>query len=316
MQDSIIPSQFPKNSSNNFYQEELSSSSETNTYTSSSKTYNSKKLENNLLCEYCQKLFSTKGNLRKHINKIHKNNRPFKCTFPNCKKEYECESRLIIHERTHTGIKPFVCQICQKSFNERGNLKAHLKFHLEIRPFKCPLCDNTYKTNNVLKDHIKINHYKIKKFNCQFCDKNFGTNSALKKHIIKHTKEKKFKCKFVGCEKCFTEKRNMEKHYIRHIQNYDEKIIKAKVNKNYDFNIFQKDTEEEVNIAIGLFDFINNKKDEELKIEEKNEMKNKIDNNNNMSKENHTNLETFSNELNSFPSIFNLSINISNNVNG
>ena len=310
MQNSINTSQSTESNLYNSIKEDLS---ESNTNILSLNMHNPKKSEKIFLCEHCNKLFSTKGNLRNHISTIHKNYRPFKCSFPNCEKKYECECKLIAHERTHTGIKPFVCPICQNSFFGKGNLKEHLKTHSEIRPFKCPLCDNTYKTNGALKKHIKINHDHILKFSCEYCEKKFGTNSALKQHIIKHTKEKKFKCKYIGCEKCFTEKRNMEKHYNRHFQ-LEEKKRKRKGNKKYDLNIYQKNSEEVVNIAASLLDFIQKKEDEQLKNEEKNEIKN-ITDISNMSKENHTSSEINSNQPNIFLKAINLPSNNINDIN-
>jgi hypothetical protein len=30
---------------------------------------------------------------------------------------------------THTGYKPYKCEICEKTFTEKGNLKTHCKIH-------------------------------------------------------------------------------------------------------------------------------------------------------------------------------------------
>ena len=253
-------------------QKYLLNASQSKSSTFSAKTVESENAEK-LFCKICNKMFSTKGNLRNHINTIHDDYRPFKCSFPNCNKRYEAESKLIAHQRTHTGVRPFVCQICQKSFNEKGNLKTHLKFHSEIRPFKCPLCEKEYKSRGHLKDHIEIQHYLIKKFKCQYCDKSFGRISTLKAHIIVHTKEKKFQCKFEGCGKRFTEKRNMEMHYARHLKKMNQKVENVKEKKVYGSKEIENDFEEKVKNALAELDSNKNKKKENLKIEIKNENK-------------------------------------------
>ena len=240
-----------------------------------SKTPDSNNSKKNFFCEKCKKNFSTQGNLQTHIKNIHENNRPFKCTFPNCTKAYVCLGKLYVHERTHTGLKPFVCQICQKSFNEKGNLKSHLKFHSEIRPFKCSLCDKRYKTNGHLKDHIDIEHYKIKKFNCQICNKNFGRISALKTHIRKHTEIKRFECQFPGCGKRFTEKRNMENHYARHLKKLNQKVKNIRVKKTYGPKKVEEDFEEKIKIVLSQLDNMDDKK-KKIKEKQKNENKTNI----------------------------------------
>ena len=202
------------------------------------------------ICHICNKPFSTFGNMRNHIMTIHQNYRPYSCTYPGCNKKYSKESRYQVHLRTHTGIKPFICQICNKSFNEKGNLKTHLKFHSELRPFKCPYCIKCYKTNGHLKDHIEIQHNLIKKYCCQFCNKKFGRISTLKAHIRTHTGEKNYKCKMIGCDKWFTEKGNMEIHYKRHLKKLNGVGAGEKNKKKYGEKIIVKDYEERIRKAI------------------------------------------------------------------
>jgi len=197
-------------------------------------------------CSLCKKSFSTMGNLRNHIMTIHENQKPFKCPFPNCNKEYSIKSRLQVHYRTHTGSKPFICNFCGKAFNEKGNLKTHERFHSELRPFKCDKCSKTYKTNGHLKDHIEIQHLKIRKFQCKYCEKKFGRISTLKAHIRTHTGEKNYKCHIDGCNKFFAEKGNMEIHYKRHLKRIQMQMGK-KFNINVNFESFKKKKKDDVN---------------------------------------------------------------------
>ena len=331
MNDLIVFIEDEKDYTNDSYKKEITISSKTNNYTFSSKTNETNDSENKLLCKKCNKLFSTLGNLNIHVKTIHDNKLPFKCTFPNCQKEYRRKSELIEHERIHFGIKPFVCDICKKSFNIKSNLNSHFKYHSEIRPFKCSFCDKKFKINKDLKDHIKNYHFKIKKYVCNLCGKWFGKLSLLKTHSVTHTNEKKYQCKFEGCGKLFKGKRGMEKHYAFHMQNPDKAIKSIKENKSSDSKEKKKYFEVKNNIFLNQLDCVNNKNNEQIKTEGKKESRDKEDTNSIEIKENSNkyffgddkyyddkinelNSKIFPNSTNSFPldNLRNDSLNLNN----
>ena len=43
-----------------------------------------------------------------------------------CGKGFPYPSHLVIHKRTHSGIKPFACEYCDKRCTTKSNLKSHV----------------------------------------------------------------------------------------------------------------------------------------------------------------------------------------------
>ena len=57
-----------------------------------------------------------------------------------------------MHERTHTGERPFQCKYCKKGFVNSSNLKAHETVHTGERPFQCKYCNKDFASlSNLIK---------------------------------------------------------------------------------------------------------------------------------------------------------------------
>ena len=59
-----------------------------------------------------------------------KRKRPKNHICDKCGASFDRPNKLQIHNRIHTGDKPYSCEICGKCFNQKQNLKSHMVTHL------------------------------------------------------------------------------------------------------------------------------------------------------------------------------------------
>lgn len=85
------------------------------------------KRDNLHLCVLCGKTFSRVGNLRIH-QRCHTGEKPYGCM--QCGRRFRQTGDLKKHKRVHTGEKPYYCEQCGKSFSRGENLKRHQRIHI------------------------------------------------------------------------------------------------------------------------------------------------------------------------------------------
>ncbi|KAB0360365.1 hypothetical protein FD754_004521 [Muntiacus muntjak] len=70
-----------------------------------------------------------------------------------CKKKSPYQSQLTLHQRTHTGARPFKCSFCVKVCMQPSNLWVHQRIHTGKKPHCCDLCPKKFTSIPILPAH-------------------------------------------------------------------------------------------------------------------------------------------------------------------
>ncbi|XP_076352152.1 uncharacterized protein LOC143247657 [Tachypleus tridentatus] len=164
-------------------------------------------LEDVFSCVKCRKMFSTPHGLEVHVRRSHSGKRPFACEL--CNKTFGHEVSLGQHRALHNAERSFECKQCGKTFKRSSTLSTHLLIHSDTRPYPCQYCGKRFHQKSDMKKHTYI-HTGEKPHKCSICGKAFSQSSNLITHCRKHTGYKPFTCDI--CGRAFQRKVDLRRH--------------------------------------------------------------------------------------------------------
>ncbi|XP_064197331.1 GDNF-inducible zinc finger protein 1 [Anguilla rostrata] len=169
-------------------------------------------------CSVCGKAFKRKKDVKRHCRQVHEGGGD-RHACPVCAKSLSSKTALVLHQRTHTGDRPYHCTDCSAKFSQSSALKTHRRTHTGEKPFSCDQCDARFTQNHMLSYHKRCHTgypglAGERPYSCEECGKQFTQLNALQRHNRIHTGEKPYMCML--CNRTFTDKSTVRRHTMTH----------------------------------------------------------------------------------------------------
>ncbi|KAF9052352.1 hypothetical protein BDZ89DRAFT_939604 [Hymenopellis radicata] len=171
----------------------------------------------------CGQSFTTCDDLTAHLNVVHvgSGKAHYDCYWKGCKRHgsngFASKQKICRHLQSHTGHRPFQCEICKQNFSEAATLQQHMRRHTLEKPYACDHagCGKRFAIAGALTIH-KRTHNGEKPFKCTYCDRAFTESSNLSKHLRTHTGARPYPCTEPGCNKSFARPDQLTRHRSIH----------------------------------------------------------------------------------------------------
>ncbi|XP_063543971.1 zinc finger protein 616-like isoform X2 [Cydia strobilella] len=134
------------------------------------------------ICDHCGHVYNKKPSLRIHIIQKHLHVLPYVCE--TCGKRTSTLAHLRSHEAVHTTERKLYKCACGAEMRTELGYLLHQRIHTGEKPYECEECGDRFLSASRRLDHIKRRHRSTKDMphGCDICQARFIRPFELKKH--------------------------------------------------------------------------------------------------------------------------------------
>lgn len=133
-------------------------------------------------CPQCDRAFTERSNLTKHLTAVHLRLRPHVCG--TCNAAFAARCNLFKHRTAvHDRARPHTCTTCGAAFAERNKRDKHAAtVHGGERRHCCDRCPARFGQASDLRRHTRVVHDGERAWACTDCGRRFGRKATLAYH--------------------------------------------------------------------------------------------------------------------------------------